>query len=97
MAYLAEEVFRRKAAVESNREISERFGLTKRQVYALYSALIVIRCCLSQDFPLHHLHEFFFVELIISHIIQKYNQPPESCYVFHFSNCSKNLTSFGNK
>lgn len=35
MECLAEEVFRRKAAGETNREIGERFGLTKRQVEQL--------------------------------------------------------------
>lgn len=35
MGYLAEEVFRRKAAGETNREICNRFGLTKRQVEQL--------------------------------------------------------------
>lgn len=35
MESLAEEVFRRKAAGETNREIGERFGLTKRQVEQL--------------------------------------------------------------
>jgi transposase len=35
MECLAEEVFRRKAAGETNREIGERFGLTKRQIEQL--------------------------------------------------------------
>ena len=35
MEGLTEEVFRRKAAGETNREIGERFGLTKRQVEQL--------------------------------------------------------------
>ena len=35
MEYLAEEVFRRKTAGETNREIGERFGLTKEQVKQL--------------------------------------------------------------
>ena len=35
VAHLAEEVFRRKAAGETNREIGERFGLTKEQVKQL--------------------------------------------------------------
>lgn len=35
MECIAEEVFRRKAAGETNREIGERFGLTKRQVEQL--------------------------------------------------------------
>ena len=35
MEYLAEEVFRRKAAGETNREIGERFGLSKEQVKQL--------------------------------------------------------------
>ena len=35
MEYLAEEVFRRKEAGESNREIGEHFGLTKEQVKQL--------------------------------------------------------------
>ena len=35
MVCLAEEVFRRKAAGETNREIGEHFGLTKRQVEQL--------------------------------------------------------------
>jgi len=35
MECLAEEVFRRKTAGETNREIGERFGLTKRQVEQL--------------------------------------------------------------
>ena len=32
---IAEEVFRRKAAGETNREIGESFGLTKRQIEQL--------------------------------------------------------------
>ena len=35
MECLAEEVFRRKAAGETNREIGEHFGLTKKQVKQL--------------------------------------------------------------
>ena len=35
MEYLAEEVFRRKEAGETNREIGEHFGLTKEQVKQL--------------------------------------------------------------
>ena len=35
MEYLAEEVFWRKAAGETNREIGERFGLSKEQVKQL--------------------------------------------------------------
>ena len=35
VAHLAEEVFRRKAVGETNREIGERFGLTKEQVKQL--------------------------------------------------------------
>ena len=35
MEYLAEEVLRRKAAGETNREIGESYGLTKRQIEQL--------------------------------------------------------------
>ena len=35
MEYLAEEVFRRKATGETNREIGEHFGLSKKQIEEL--------------------------------------------------------------
>ena len=58
MEYLAEEVFRRKAAGETNREIGEHFGLTGKQIKQLATAK-AIALILAHPFKIDPYRKFF--------------------------------------